>query len=584
MTATKRSHHSIQRLIALLAVLVLFAAACGDDEGDAGGDTGSTTPSDSTSTTGDGEGTDTGTDTPVSTDCDGTVAGTEIAYGRYAPNRSLDPTVSSGSLIGGTEIANVFDVLMRFDEETSTYEPRVAESLEPNDDYTEWTLTIPSGITYGNGDEFIAQDVVDSIARYFDGGAAGVRNSSTGFVSDIDLEATTVPDDQTVVFALTSSWATFPFVLADEPGMIVNPRVVADLVASEGDEGAAREKLGTTAELINAASFGPYEVAAFEVNGDTTLTARQDYWGGAPCIETLEFAFIPGSRATYEAYQNGDLDVAFIRSPDVIADARANGDLEEMSLQNLGSVMLLNVSKVAEGAEPPPTADVRLREAINLAIDTDVINDRAYGGTGLMGKGAVQETSDLWTDGIGAATPGVDLARAQELVDAVKADGWGGTLTFVHAEEAPIPDTALAIVGMLGAVGIDVETAPGPTQPFLIDRVILNSDYDIALWAHNASASTYITSMENAWRSTSRGNYTGYASEAMDAALLDLKAAASHEDQQLALVAIQEIMAEDFPILINGGVEEGIVHGPELTGVVETAATIHLFADASLAG
>jgi peptide/nickel transport system substrate-binding protein len=580
--------------LALLLAFGLFAAACGDDSSDDAdaGDDSSQDDIDGDTGSDDGDADDTGSDdpaagdgdTPVAADCDGTEAGTEVAYGRYAPNRSLDPTVSSGSLIGGTEIANVYDVLIRFDEETATYEPWVAESLEPNEDYTEWTLTIPEGITYGNGDAFVAQDVVDSIARFSDGAAAGVRNSSTGFVPDIDLENTTVPDDQTVVFALTTSWATFPFVLSDEPGMIVNPRVVAELVESEGDVAAAREKLGTTPELINAASFGPYEVSAFEVNGDTTLTARQDYWGGAPCIETLEFTFIPGSRATYEAYQAGDLDIGFLRTADVIADARDNGEVEEMSLQNLGSVLLMNHSKVAEGADLPPTADPRLREAITLAVDPSVVNERAYGGTGLMGKGAVQETSDLWTEALGDATPGVDLDRARELVEQVKADGWDGTLTFVHAEEPPIPDTALAIVGMLGAVGIEAQTATGPTQPFLIDRVILNSDYDIALWAHNASASTYITSMEGAWRSTSRGNYMGYVSEAMDAALADLKAAPTQEDQQQALVAIQEILATDFPALILGGVEEGIVHGPDITGIVETSATIHLFADASVAG
>lgn len=103
---------------------------------------------------------------PRASGCGATVPGTRVDNAVFSPNSSLDPTVSAGSLVGGTQLVNVWDVLMTFDSETGEYQPRVAESLTPNRDFTEWTLKIPSGITYGNGDAFIAQDVIDSLRRF----------------------------------------------------------------------------------------------------------------------------------------------------------------------------------------------------------------------------------------------------------------------------------------------------------------------------------------------------------------------------------------------------------------------------------
>lgn len=82
--------------------------------------------------------------------CTETVAGSQIDYGVFAPARAIDPPSNSGALVGGTELAAVYDVPFTFNFETNQFEPKLAESLEPNDDFTTWTLTLREGITFSD--------------------------------------------------------------------------------------------------------------------------------------------------------------------------------------------------------------------------------------------------------------------------------------------------------------------------------------------------------------------------------------------------------------------------------------------------
>ena len=89
----------------------------------------------------------------------------------YSPTPSLDPLQGSGALAGGTDVLALYDSLMRWDSDTNEWVPHVAESLESNADFTEWTLTLRDGVTYSNGDPMVAQDVLDNLTRMTGPGA-----------------------------------------------------------------------------------------------------------------------------------------------------------------------------------------------------------------------------------------------------------------------------------------------------------------------------------------------------------------------------------------------------------------------------
>ncbi|MCQ3809246.1 MAG: hypothetical protein KTV68_01685 [Acidimicrobiia bacterium] len=521
--------------------------------------------------------------------CEATVPGTKVDYAVFSPNANMDPTASSGALVGGTQLVNVWDVLMTFDPATGVSHGRAAESLTPNDDFTEWTLKIRSGITYGNGDAFVAQDVVDSMLRYFDSRGDGMNNRAAGSVAIIDFDNTEVPDDSTVIFRLHRAWGTFHTLLGDEPGMIVNPRIIAQLLDEEAanatEETSAarlvRNRMALSPDLVNSASFGPYEVAEVEPNVRTVLQARDSYWGGPVCIEEIEFTFPGSSVANWEAFQAGDFNAAFLRDPRVFAEAREAGTVLSSEPQNIGGLFLFNHG--VRGADSMG-ADLRVRQAAHHAINRDIINERAFEGKLRTTNGVAAEGTSLWSPELQECAdqePAYDPDAAEALVEEVKAEtGWDGSLFLVHADTDPGPEIAQAVEGMLEAAGFDVEVALGPVTTVLIPRVIIQADYEMAGWGFNADGATWVASLSDNLHSESGSNRMAFASPDMDAALEAMYGAVNVEDQRAALAGVQCVWKDHLPAMIYSVTEEGLALADNIKGVQRAGATIFLFGDA----
>lgn len=557
------------RLVALLLAFVVIAASCGDDDGgddatpdtsddDAGtdgdtdGDDGDADDSDDGDTDGD-DGSD--GDDPVATGCEATVAGTQIDYGTFAPSNVLDPTRASGALVGGTELAAVYDVLFIFNHETGEYDPHLAESLEPNDDYTEWTLTLREGITYSDGTALDAQMVSDHMDRFFD---EGVRNTSAGFL--VSIAEKTVVDELTLQITLDAPWVEFPFVFADEPGMVVNLNVIGDDVDAFG------------ANPPDAAGVGPYVVERNAPGEELVLVARDDYWGGPVCVERLRFVFNPGT--TYDAFEAGDLNVAFLRSPAEIIRARDNGENEFFVAQDGGAGLIINHREGFPGNDP------RVREAIILAFDETVVSDRAYQGELNGSKTLIAPGSRFFSDAVEAAP--TDAARATELLDEAKADGYDGSLGVLCTTTPPSGDVGLTAEGLLEAVGFDV-TVEIIGQGDQIGEVV-QGNFDTACWGFNAGPATATTTFGRNLRSDSASNRMGYASDEMDAALDAILGAEPGDEQLNAFAEMNNVFVRDLVAVMYGSVDEGIVWAEEVEGIIPTAATIFLFHDAVITG
>lgn len=488
--------------------------------------------------------------------CTETVAGSEVNYGVYAPADAVDPTLASGALVGGSELLAVYDALMIYDYEADTWEPHLAESLEPNDDFTTWTLTLREDITFSDGTPLDAELVSENLDRYFD---EGVRNTSAGFMTPITEK--NVVDERTLELVLDRSWPKFPFVLADEPGMIVNTAAIGDDVEA------------FAAQPPDEAGVGPYVVERNVPGEELVMTARNDYWGDPVCIETLRFVFRPGS--TYDAFRAGDLQAAFLRDPtDIDAARQADEENTFFVLQDSGETLMIN------HAENRPGEDPRVRQAIMLAIDPEVINDRAFGGLLDVRKALVSSESRFDSDAIEEYP--TDPARAEELLDEAKADGYDGSLELLcTTSPAQRPDTALAVSSQLDAIGFETEVV-SIDQGDQIGQVV-QGDFDVACWGFNSGPDTGITTFNRTLASDSATNRMLYAEDDMDDALLDLFAADSDEELTGAMAEVNEQFHGDAATLSYGHIEEGLVWDPSVQGLVPTGATMFMFHDAYLA-
>jgi peptide/nickel transport system substrate-binding protein len=542
------------KLVGVLAAAVLLATACGDDGGasSSGGESGPAATGASDVGDVDGSG---------ASGCAEENQGGTMRFGQYTEPIGLDPLVQTArGTFGGTELTAVYDTLMRYDPETAEYEPRVAESLEPNEDFTDWTLTLRDGVTFADGTELTTEIVKFSIERHT---AEDSRSTYRGLLTD-NLESIEIVDERTMVFHLGERWGGFPSLLGAPPGMPVNPAVL--------EEGGA-EALESPPEN---AGVGPFTVSRYAPGEEIVMTRRDDYWGGPVCLDELRFVRVPGADATYDAFRNGELDVAFLREPTVIADARADDVNEHSSIVNGGGQLMINNG--AQGRSPA-TTDVRIRQALAHALDPEVINDRVYGGTGLPTSAIVYEESRLYQDLEG---PEYDPERARELVEEVKDEGeWDGSVDITLSNAPESVELGIVVEALLEDVGIEANVDSSRSVDEMISQVITEANYEVAGWSLSVSDATpWIDLTER----IDDNPYMGYDDPDMSAALAALREATTPEAEMEAMATIQEVWNETVPSLIYAAVEDVVIWSDEVRGLVPTHYSVMYFDDAYLEG
>jgi peptide/nickel transport system substrate-binding protein len=536
-------------VLGVLLVGTLAAAACGGDDGGSSTEEAAPETSDG-GAQGDGSG---------ASPCAEEHVGGTVTFGLFTEPNGLDPLIQTArGTFGGTELTAVYDTLTRYNPETGEYEPRVAESVEPNDDFTEWTVTLREGVQFGNGDPLTADVVKFSFERHT---AEDSPSTWRGLLSR-NLESIEAVDDRTAIFHLANPWADFPSLLGTSAGMPVNPGVL--------EEGGPEALQVPPA----AAGVGPFSVVRYAPDEEIVMVRNDNYWGGQVCLDQIRFVRVPGALATYDAFRNGELDVAFLRDPKMIAEARADDVELYSSLVNGGGQLLLN-----NGAHDrtPPTTDVRIRQAIAYAIDPEVINDRVYEGTGLPTSAIIYEDSMLYQ---GLEGPDYDPERARELVDEAKADGqWDGVIDVTLNNAPESVELGIVLEALLEDAGFDARVDASRDGDEVIAQVVTEADYEMTSWSLSVSDSSpwpeLVERVDN-------NVYTGYDNPDMVAALDELREAATLDAKKEALAKVQDIWNQTVPGVIYAAVEDVVVSADRVKGLVPTHYSIMYFDDVYL--
>lgn len=475
-------------------------------------------------------------------DTTGSVA--QLTFSVQALAAVLDPTKTGargGS--GGDELAAVYDVLLRYDGDSNEYEPRLAQSLTANDAGTVWTLKLRPGVTFSDGTPLDANAVVASIDRYNNGRGNGAA------VWLEAVESTTAVDPQTVEFRLRTAWPTFPSMLALGHGMIVAPGA---------GEGEAFKPIGA----------GPFVLERYAPNEERVLTARADYWNGKPSAEKLKFVALSGSRENLESMKTNGIDIGFLRgNPSAIYDAIDAGYPGYFSILDSGGAELVN------NREGRPGADVRVRKAIALAIDPELVGQRGDDGLGLPGKALFDERS-RWATDVDALPYDPDAAR--KLLDEAKADGYDGRLDYVVLQVPNEQAIGLAVQSLLQAVGFTVNIINANNAGDIVKQVYVQHDYDMAHAGIGLYESIPFLGLQTTLDGSSTSNFSGYSNPAMDALLDKLQAADGDDEIRGVLGEIQTEWNETMPSVPTSSVMIYVSWQKDVHGVVPTATGIML--------
>lgn len=319
-----------------------------------------------------------------------------------------------------------------FEDDSGVARPLLATSAEAAADGRSWTFRLRRGVKFHSGQTMTSADVKYSYDFMRD-----AKNGSPGAGDLSMVEAIEAPADDVVIFRLARPNAALPMTLTNKYGAVVPKDFFAD------------PNSGTRMNEISVGT-GPFRLKQFRPNSVLVMERFAEYWQpGVPHLDEVTFAVMPNSAAMAVALQSRRIDLAmFSRPQDTQALARVPG----VEVKRWAS---LNQKTVDLDCNYGPLKDVRVRQAIALALDKKAVMDASIAGYGTVIGTMVAGMQDAWGVPI-AELPNqtVDLDRAKRLLaEAGHPDGFEIDLTTIIGYDWMDP-AAVTIAEQLRRVGI----------------------------------------------------------------------------------------------------------------------------------
>jgi len=326
--------------------------------------------------------------------------------------------------------------------------------------------------------------------------------------------------------------------------MILNPKVVAS--------GA---KLTTSAPAD--AGVGPYTLTSFVPGGNFVVTAKNNWWGGPVCIKQITFQSIFDGPTQLNAFKSGTIQSFLTLDSSTQKQALDAGDTQIVFPQPITSPIFFKVRSKGTVGDP------QVRQAIQYALNSDVINQRVFAGVGLSSTAIVAPG----LPGAPTAKPlGYDVAKAKSLVDAAKKRlNWDGKLTYTYTVGALQQNLAITTQSLLKQVGITL-TLQALQQAEIIQQVYVQHNFEIVQWALQPDPACVWCGL-TAFKSADPGNIGGYSNPQMDSALDTLRAASTASEVTAGTNTVQQVVNQTVPEASAGQLIWSLVVSPKLHGL-----------------
>ena len=439
--------------------------------------------------------------------------GGTMVIGLSAEIMTLDPADYRDTTTE-TVIRNMFDGLV-----TRSSDGRVllqlAESATLIDSVT-WEFVLKKGVTFHNGEDLTAEDVKFTFDRIITENAIEYPEPHTsprkGLIGPV--ESVEIVDDYTVRLHLS---APFPAAMQ----MLVHQQIVPkDYFEQVGTEGFIEAPVGC----------GPFKFVEGSLGDQIVMERFDDYYGGADelppvgpaLLDRVIFRILPEASTRVSALRAGEVDIIQVVPSHMIPVLATDAGVRVVSGPSTRPAwMEMNVNQ-------PPFDDVRMRLAMNYAVDAETILDTVLGGLGVVIAGPLSPYNNFADHTL--EPYGYDPDKALELLAEA---GWtdsdedgfldkdGEIFTFVIDVRPTSKPRAEGLAGQLQELGIDATVRVWGDYSVL-KPLMLDGERTAYVGDWGDSAFDPVGHFEAKWHSfvegtgNGRGNFSGYSNPRVD--------------------------------------------------------------------
>ena len=292
--------------------------------------------------------------------------------------------------------SQIYSRIVDFERDGTKVVPGLAETWDISEDGKVYTFHLRRGVKWHSNRifkpsrDFNADDIVFSIERQWkeDHPFFKVTSSNHSYFNDMGLAAllTSVEklDDYTVRFTLSRPEAPFLSDLAMEYAGIQSKEYADAMMKTGTPERIDQEPIGT----------GPFYLVQYQKDAVIRYRAFADYWAGRAKIDDLVFAITPDAAVRWAKLQKGECHVMPYPNPADLPAMRKNPNIRVLEQPGL------NIGYLAYNTTKKPFDDVRVRKALNMAIDKKAIIDAVYLSTGVAAKNPIPPSMWSYNDDV----------------------------------------------------------------------------------------------------------------------------------------------------------------------------------------
>lgn len=452
---------------------------------------------------------------------------------------TLDPT-GSNDIPSFNVQNNIFEQLVTQDENMEL-QPSLAESWERIDDTT-WEFKLREGVKFHDDSDFNADVVKANIERVLDPDVAASGANKLEMISEIE-----VVDDYTVRFITEYPFSPLPAHLSNSVGGMVSlEQIEADYAAMEEGE--------SPGSVINQKPIGTgyFKFEEWEPGQYIRLVKNEDYWDREAKLDSVTFKVVPEDLTRVAELETGDSHVSHPLSPSDIAQVEAT---DELYVNRQGS---LGIDYIGFNLEKEPFDDVRVRQAISMAIDKEQIVEGIYDGVGVKADSPIAPGVFGYDESVGGID--YDPEGAKELLTEAGYEDGFSTSIWTNEDRERI-DMATNVQAQLAKIGVDVEVNVLEWGAYLDETT--NSNHDMFVLGWYSGTGDADNSLYPLFHSSDAGggNKTFTQNDDIDAQLEEARQA-PQEERAALYSEVQQMLVEYAPMV-------PILHKEYLLGVRE---------------